>query len=1165
MARLRVKQTGVAGSGLIDSPGRTEAKPRLHAALPRCLLLLLSALFLPSNSLFGQLTLTPGPETRIALNDDALVVGEALSLAEFTEGHGVHPDSPPGWDDIAVLHGGTRRNCVYYRETAVGPDRIELTWYVRFAPYLFGSDFPGHTYNEGTAAYELRFPAALLANARYKALTGNPMKPKWCEDKLDAEQAEGTHIISTVQYLILHLANGQGVTLDLNPLGNHNFGRKTMYAERDWVLLREGNCFVLRARMRRITWGDTRRFKVVFMPSTVPYDHIHSSSKRGSSPMLYPSLRVNCGLAKLKSHVTLGSQPYNAADGIGWVEAPPEPISVGKEKGVHRDAVRGHGESTLRLDAQNGVYLLTMLSGARAEASEALSVSVANGRCLDAPRTAAGQFSARTAALRVKDAHVKLVLNGPSWAISGLSLTPLAYDTEDYLFNRTWFVDQARFDRWFADIEPLPELSLASPPAPVKDPMAWTWNGALTTLEAALDSSRSGLNTPETMRQRLGVLKSGGYRGVVIGGLHFRFNHVDSPRSAVLLRNTRLAVHEAHRLGLKVIDHWDFNWVFATGYPKMLEILARDPSCLQRSFYPLQVSTSFCLNSKAFEEAFVAYLQEHQRVTGIDGHMIDEINWIKGQYCFCDTCRHLFETETGMQLPTDCRTIYNKPSDPIWRGLVTWRGRKTAELQARLLAKARRIHPNVIMMRYTSSFLSRPHPAGLELNRHSPWNVDYAGDEFHPDLVLQNWRVLFARTKSRQGAVASFRNAPTWILPKFRGAPRRTLYAWALGRMNRANIWYRSRDYERSHRLHAWPHQMDDQHARPLSDVAVLLSQPTRELSPDMAYYFEQYMAWTQTLAEANIQYDVILDRDVNESRLSEYAALILPNAAVLSEGQASAIRAYAAAGGRVLATYETGCFTPNGERREEPALADAMGLRFAAGERRPADGRVSCNAEIATGLSQADFEISSPWCPVTLVTPGRSRVLATCGGKPAIVETPYAKGGFLYLAGSFLRQNFEPRAVSARNATTLRGRFSYTVHFNPDLTRLTRNLLNRVAAPRMKTLPLQLPGGVIYTAFQENSEPNRRVVLHLLNCRGKPRLSFGDTIELPADVPQPEVPGELVFRVTGCGPIRQGTITSPDTPTLRPVGVEDAGVDAVRVTVPAGALTNYALVRLFD
>lgn len=1134
-----------------------------YRGLSCCWNMALLAWFAAAHASSAQFALGEGPGTRISLSGQAFVVDEALSLADFANAHFVHLTPPDGWDRLTILRGGSRDSCVYYRETAARPDRIEITWYVKFAPYQFGSDFPGHSYNRSGGTYELRLPAARLTGARYQALTGNPMKPKWAEGTLDLGESEGTIIHSTVQYLVLKLADGQAVTFDLNPFGNHNFGRKTMFAERDWVLLHEGEHVVLRAMMRRVIWGDTRRFKVVLMPGAVPYDDIHSRSKRGSSPMLYPSLRVNCGSSKLKSHVVLGSHSYSAADGIGWLEGAPEVVSGNGIKGVYRDAVRGRGKSRLRIDTRSGLYLVTTLFGALGEPSRPALVSVAGRRCLESSPTESGQFSAKTFSARARDGHVELILEGPSWALSGLSLTPLAYDTEDFLFRRTWFVDQTGFDRWFADVEPLPEMVPLAETAPAADPMAWTWNGALTTLEAALDSSRTALDTPEAVRQRLNLLSSGGYKGIVIGGLHFRFNHVDTSRSTILLRNTRLAVEEAHRLGLKVIDHWDFNWVFATGYPKMLEILAQDPDCLQRSLYPLQVCTSFCLNSRAFEEAFAAYVQLHQQTSGVDGHMIDEINWIKGQYCFCDTCRKMFETETGMALPANCAEIYNKPGNPVWRALITWRGRKTAEFQARLLGKMREVRPDGIMLRYTSTYLCRPHPSGLELNRHRLWNVNYAGDEFHPDLVLQNWRVLFARTKNRQGAVASFGNAPTWILPKFRSAPSRTLYAWALGRMNRANIWYRSADYTLSHALHTWSWQMDDQHARPLSDVAVLLSQPTRELSRDMSYYFEQYMAWAQTLAETNVQYDVILDRDMRASRLQEYAALILPNAAVLSAEQATTIRAYAGSGGRVIATYETGLYTPSGERREQPALADAMGLRFTAVESQPLGGTVSCNAEIATGLAHPAFETSAFLCPIALLGPGGGRVLATVDEAPAIVETPYGRGGFLYLAGCFLRQNFEPRAVSAGNKTTLRGRFTYKVHFNPDLSRLVRNLVDRSVAPGMKTFPVQLPVGVIYTAFQEDSETHRGIVLHLLNCRGKPQLSFGDAIELPQDVPQPEVPGELIFRIAHCGPFRRGAIASPGTAGSLPVAIKDAGSDSVRVIVPAGALTNYALIRL--
>jgi hypothetical protein len=181
----------------------------------------------------------------------------------------------------------------------------------------------------------------------------------------------------------------------------------------------------------------------------------------------------------------------------------------------------------------------------------------------------------------------------------------------------------------------------------------------------------------------------------------------------------------------------------------------------------------------------------------------------------------------------------------------------------------------------------------------------------------------------------------------------------------------------------------------------------------------------------------------------------------------------------------------------------------------------------------------------------------------PAIVRTPSGKGGFVYLAGTYLHQNFEPRAVTARNRTTLKGRFTYKVDFNRDLNRLARALLTGCIGTRAKTSPVRVPPGVIYTAFRENSETAPAIVLHLLNCRGKTDLEKGAEVELPAEVPQPPVPGEVSFRVSSRRAILDAHFAAPLDDRAHPVAVERDGGDHWLVRFPGSMLKNYGIVRL--
>lgn len=1100
-----------------------------------------------------------GPLT-VLLHGRPLISSDALVLAELENGEQQVFDKTGAWQQVTTLHGDDRASCAWYREVAENPERLEINWNIRYAPYQFGRDVTGHKYNDIIASYDLMIPAAFFEGGRYKAVVGTFAKRRVVEGSLDKEPGNND-ILKDVLYLTFS-ARGTNVTFDLNPAGTHS---KIYMQTLAWSLLRAKEHYILRATFGGLLWGDEREFKIVITPRGWEYEQIHTDKRNPARPIPMPSFVANCGNVPVKKSRKIDCSAYTSKSGFGWVE--PAEMSIvtndisNEPADIYRECIRGNGKAVLRVDAPDGVYLVNLVFGAASEDSSPFEVTAGGKVKLKGLQTEKGRFQAKTIYTHVTDGQALIGFEGEKWFLCALSLAPLVYDGEDYLFRRKWFVRQAEFDDWLARVEPVPALSPAEP-AIGTNGMDWTWNGSMESLAGSLLDFRAGLNTPETVRYRLEQINSGGFHGAVIHGQHFRFNYLESHRHAVLLRNTRLAVEEAHKLGLRLVDHWDLNWVFYSGYPLMLRLLEQDPDCLQRSANPLVISAAFCLNSEVFTRFFEDYVCSLQRATGLDGHMIDEVSWITSPdtFCYCDNCRRLFETETGIRLPLNLSKIISRSGDATWRALKTWHGRKKAALNGRLRDALRSVRPDGIMLSYTSSFLSSSYAGGNELNQNPLWNVDYVGDEFHPDIVLQNWRVIFARIKNRQGATASWRNAPTWILPKFKSAPNRTMYAWALGRMNRANIWSRSWDYNYSRKLNTFAEQMRDRDARPLSDVAVLLSQSSRDLYDEANYYHTEQIAWLETLAEENIQYDVIIDRDLTPGKLARYAAVVLPNAAAVSDSAAKNILEYARSGGRVIATFETGFYDEAGNRRPVPAFAEAMNLKDT-GE-ASTNETVRMGEVLSAGTAKADFQTPAKQRMITLSDAKRSRVLATSRG-PAVVETVHGKGAIYYLAGNYLSQNFEERAVSAANITTLKGRSTYKVHFNRDLNVMARNLMSLVLGERRKTQPIILPDGVVFTAFVENADGRENIVLHLLNCSGKPTLKYGDEVLRAEDAPQPPLPGDMEILVRSDKPIRSGYVADPLREGRRPVDVQPGGKGAWRVRISKGDLTNYAIVRL--
>src|SRR5262249_61529159 len=117
---------------------------------------------------------------------------------------------------------------------------------------------------------------------------------------------------------------------------------------------------------------------------------------------------------------------------------------------------------------------------------------------------------------------------------------------------------------------------------------------------------------------------------------------------------------------------------------------------------------------------------------------------------------------------------------------------------------------------------------------------------------------------------------------------------------------------------------------------------------------------------------------------LKKYRALLLPNAAYLSDGQCDQIKRYASSGGSVWATFETSRYSEWGDPRRDFALADLFGANVAGGAIGPF-GNSYMRIEQQHAILK-DFE-------GTALLPGaenRVTIRASESGPPALSVVPY-------------------------------------------------------------------------------------------------------------------------------------------------------------------------------
>lgn len=175
---------------------------------------------------------------------------------------------------------------------------------------------------------------------------------------------------------------------------------------------------------------------------------------------------------------------------------------------------------------------------------------------------------------------------------------------------------------------------------------------------------------------------------------------------------------------------------------------------------------------------------------------------------------------------------------------------------------------------------------------------------------------------------------------------------------------------------------------RSIANVALVVSQRSNRLyqAPPGTDPLDALQGMYQLLTEARIPFDVIMESDLKPGALGKYKLLVLPNIALMSDAEAKAVAGFAASGGSVLSTFETGLYDEKGEVLAEFALAGVFGIRRAGkresygrgstGTRPPFAGspalqRIEARHPILAGFEDTDW-IQGSSCRVPIAVEGK-------------------------------------------------------------------------------------------------------------------------------------------------------------------------------------------------
>ncbi len=136
---------------------------------------------------------------------------------------------------------------------------------------------------------------------------------------------------------------------------------------------------------------------------------------------------------------------------------------------------------------------------------------------------------------------------------------------------------------------------------------------------------------------------------------------------------------------------------------------------------------------------------------------------------------------------------------------------------------------------------------------------------------------------------------------------------------------------EPAHQYFDWmaKHDAHFVNKRSIANLGVLIGQRTNLFyRPPRGSLMPQYMnGLYYALLEGRFLFDFVHEDKLDPEHISKYSALLLPNTALLSDSQCAQLRAYADAGGSLLATFETSLYTERNEPRSDFGLASVFGI----------------------------------------------------------------------------------------------------------------------------------------------------------------------------------------------------------------------------------------------